>query len=125
MGMKRYPHGASGDFFFMKRAPQPRPVWVRTCSIDLNQWYARCDEIDRPDYVHIDMDSGPAATFDHVREAGLIVQALDALKMRSFVKTTGSRGLHVYVPIVRGPAQKMSGPSPERWLRDWPPGIRP
>lgn len=135
MVMKRYPHGAGGEFFFMKRAPSPRPPWVRTCSIDhgrgkvidfpviddlaallwvvnlgcidLNQWYARADDVDRPDYVHFDLDPGPGATFDHVREAGLIVRdALDALSMRPFVKTTGSRGLHIYVAIVRGPVQK-------------------
>ena len=47
------------------------------------------------------------ATFDRVLETALIVrEALDSLKMPSFVKTTGSRGLHVYVPIVRGPVQK-------------------
>ena len=137
MVMKRYPHGAAGDFFFMKRAPVPRPPWIRICSIDhgseniidfpviddlaslmwvinlgcidLNQWYARCDDVDRPDYVHFDLDPGPGATFDRVIEAALIVhEALDVLKMPSFVKTTGSRGLHVYVPIVRGPHQKQA-----------------
>jgi len=134
MVMKRYPHGASGAFFFMKRAPAPRPPWIRLCSIehgsgsiidfpmiqdraslmwvinlgciDLNQWYARCDDVDRPDYVHFDLDPG-SAVFERVLETGLIVRdALDALKMPSFVKTTGSKGLHVYVPIVRGPRQK-------------------
>ena len=135
MVMKRYPHGASGEFFFMKRAPSPRPEWIRICSIDhgsenvidfpviddlaslmwvinlgcidLNQWYARCDDIDRPDYVHFDLDPGEGAAFDKVLEAGLIVhEALETLKMPSLVKTTGSKGLHVYVPIVRGPVQK-------------------
>ncbi|HEY7285421.1 MAG TPA: non-homologous end-joining DNA ligase [Vicinamibacterales bacterium] len=135
MVMKRYPHGASGEFFFMKRAPSPRPDWIRICSIDhgsenvidfpviddlaslmwvinlgcidLNQWYARCDDIDRPDYVHFDLDPGEGAGFDKVLEAGLIVhEALETLKMPSLVKTTGSKGLHVYVPIVRGPVQK-------------------
>jgi bifunctional non-homologous end joining protein LigD len=83
-------------------------MWVINLGcIDLNQWYARCDDIDRPDYVHFDLDPGEGAGFDKVLEAGLIVRdALDTLKMPSFVKTTGSKGLHVYVPIVRGPAQK-------------------
>jgi bifunctional non-homologous end joining protein LigD len=135
MVMKRYPHGASGEFFFMKRAPAPRPAWIETCRIDhghgnvidfpmvqdraallwvvnlgcidLNQWYARCDDVDRPDYLHFDLDPGVDATFDHVRETSLVVhEALESLKMRSLVKTTGSKGLHVYVPILRGPEQK-------------------
>ena len=135
MVMKRYPHGASGDFFFMKRAPTPRPPWIQICSIDhgseniidfpmiqdraallwvinlgcidLNQWYAKCDDVDRPDYLHFDLDPGPGATFTHVLETARIVHdALDTLKMPSYAKTTGSRGLHVYVPIVRGPEQK-------------------
>jgi bifunctional non-homologous end joining protein LigD len=135
MVMRRYPHGAAGESFFMKRAPSPRPEWIEICSIDhgsagvidfpmiqdraalmwvvnlgcidLNQWYATCDDVDRPDYLHFDLDPGTGATFDHVRETGLILhEALDTLKMPSLVKTTGSKGLHVYVPIVRGPEQK-------------------
>ena len=134
MVMKRYPHGAAGDFFFMKRAPTPRPAWIEICSIehdsgniidfpmiqdlaalmwvvnlgciDLNQWYARCDDVDRPDYLHFDLDPG-GATFDRVRETALIVrEALAGIGMPSLVKTTGSKGLHLYVPIVRGPGQK-------------------
>jgi bifunctional non-homologous end joining protein LigD len=135
MVMKRYPHGAAGEFFFMKRAPSPRPDWIRVCRIshdsgniidfpviddlasllwvinlgciDLNQWYARCNDVDRPDYVHFDLDPGEGATWDNVLDSGLVVrEALDALKMPSLVKTTGSRGLHVYVPIVVAPTQK-------------------
>ena len=135
MVMKRYPHGAAGEFFFMKRAPSPRPPWIEICSIghgsagaidfpiiqdraallwvvnlgciDLNQWYARADDVDRPDYLHFDLDPGPGVVFDRVRETALVVhEALDVLKMPSVVKTTGSKGLHVYVPIRRGPAQK-------------------
>ena len=134
MVMKRYPHGAAGAFFFMKRAPSPRPAWIETCAIDhgskgvidfpmiqdraallwiinlgcidLNQWYATCDDVDRPDYVHFDLDPGVDAAFDRALEAALVVrEALDALQMPSVVKTTGSKGLHVYVPIVRGPVQ--------------------
>jgi bifunctional non-homologous end joining protein LigD len=135
MVMKRYPHGASGEFFFMKRAPTPRPDWIEICRIDhgngniidfpmvqdlasllwvinlgcidLNQWYATCDDTDRPDYLHFDLDPGAGASFDRVIETAQVVhEALDTLKMRSVVKTTGSKGLHIYVPIVRGPEQK-------------------
>jgi len=135
MVMKRYPHGAAGEFFFMKRAPSPRPDWIELCSIahgsgnvidfpmiqdrasllwvinlgciDLNQWYARCDDVDRPDYLHFDLDPGPGADFERVRQAALVVRdALRVLHMPGLVKTTGSKGLHVYVPIVRKPIQK-------------------
>jgi bifunctional non-homologous end joining protein LigD len=141
MVMKRYPHGAHGKFFFMKRAPVPRPTWIQTCSIghesenvidfpvvqdlatllwlinlgciDLNPWYARCDDVDRPDYLHFDLDpvTAPAGRkqvpFERVLEVALILRdALDHLGMPSYPKTTGSRGIHVYVPIVRGPTQK-------------------
>jgi bifunctional non-homologous end joining protein LigD len=135
MVMKRYPNGAHGDFFFMKRAPEPRPAWIETCvvehrsgnviafpmiqdlaallwvinlgCIDLNPWYARCDDLDRPDFLHFDLDPVPGATFAQVCESALLVRrALDALDMPSFAKTTGSKGIHVYVPIERGPRQK-------------------
>jgi bifunctional non-homologous end joining protein LigD len=135
MVMKRYPDGAAGEPFFMKRAPIPRPDWIETCAIahasgnvidfpmvqdlasllwivnlgciDLNPWYARCDDVDRPDYLHFDLDPVPDASFADVRATALFVRdALLALGMQAFVKTTGSRGLHVYVPIVRGPTQR-------------------
>ncbi len=135
MVMKRYPNGAYKEFFFMKRAPSPRPDWIQICTIkhssgnvidfpmiqdvpsllwvinlgciDLNQWYARCDDVDRPDYVHFDLDPVPGASFEAVLESARIVHdALEELHMPNFAKTTGSRGIHIYVPIVRGPTQK-------------------
>jgi bifunctional non-homologous end joining protein LigD len=135
MVMKRYPNGAAGEFFFMKRTPSPRPPWLRTCAIehasgnvidfpviddlaallwvvnlgciDLNPWYARCDDVDRPDYLHFDLDPVPEAEFAQVLETALLVrEALEKLGMPCFAKTTGSRGIHVYVPIRRGPTQK-------------------
>jgi bifunctional non-homologous end joining protein LigD len=83
-------------------------MWVINLGcIDLNQWYATCDDVDRPDYVHFDLDPSAGTPFDKVQETALVVhEALEVLKMPSVVKTTGSRGLHVYVPIVRGPDQK-------------------
>jgi bifunctional non-homologous end joining protein LigD len=75
--------------------------------IDLNPWYARCDDVDRPDYLHFDLDPTPGADFKQVLETALIVRdALAGLKIPSYPKTTGSRGVHLYVPIVRGPLQK-------------------
>jgi bifunctional non-homologous end joining protein LigD len=135
MVMKRYPNGAFGEFFFMKRAPSPRPDWIELCSIahgsgnvidfpivqdvasllwvvnlgciDLNPWYARCDDVDRPDFLHFDLDPGPGADMSDVRSTALIVRdALESLALPCYAKTTGSRGIHVYVPIVRGPTQK-------------------
>ena len=135
MVMKRYPNGIHEKFFFMKRAPAPRPAWIQTCTIehssgnvidfpmiqdlpallwvinlgcvDLNQWYARCDDVDRPDYLHFDLDPGPGAGFAQVLETARIVhEALALLKMPHYAKTTGSRGIHIYAPIVRGPTQK-------------------
>ena len=135
MVMKRYPHGAGTEFFFMKRAPSPRPDWIEICNIehesgniinfpmiqdvaalmwvinlgciDLNQWYARCDDVDRPDYLHFDLDPVPNASFEKVCEAALYIKmGLDSLKIPSYAKTTGSKGIHIYVPIRRGPTQK-------------------
>src|SRR5438128_10319612 len=117
MVMKRYPDGAGGPFFFMKRAPAPRPDWIALCRIrhasgnvidfpmvqdlpsllwvvnlgciDLNQWYARRDDVDRPDYVHFDLDPGEQASFEQVLETARIVhQTLDGLEMPSLAKPT-------------------------------------
>jgi bifunctional non-homologous end joining protein LigD len=134
MVMKRYPNGAEGEFFYMKRAPEPRPEWIELCPIphnaglvefpivqdlpsllwlinlgciDLNPWYARCDDYDRPDFLHFDLDPGPGADFARVRTVALHVRdILGQLGMPSYAKTTGSKGIHVYIPIVRGPLQK-------------------
>jgi bifunctional non-homologous end joining protein LigD len=134
MVMKRYPNGAEGDFFYMKRAPEPRPEWIEICPIphnaglvtfpmvqdlpslmwlinlgciDLNPWYARCDDWDRPDFLHFDLDPGPGADFDKVRQVALHVRdILGAFGIPTYPKTTGSKGIHVYIPIVRGPLQK-------------------
>lgn len=135
MVMKRYPDGWRGEHFFMKRTPSHAPDWVETCSvehgsgsvidfpvvrdlaallwlvnlgcIDLNPWYSRCRDTDRPDVLVLDLDPVPEARFERVREAALAVRdALQALDMPAFAKTSGSRGIHVYVPIRPGPTQK-------------------
>ena len=135
--MKRWPNGVESDFFYMKRTPANAPSWLRTCSIehgsgsviafpmvddaasllwlvnlgciDLNEWYSRCDDTDRPDYLHFDLDpvKGGSTTFATVREVALHVRdALRDLGIDAYPKTSGSAGIHVYVPIERGPTQK-------------------
>jgi bifunctional non-homologous end joining protein LigD len=135
MVMKRYPNGISGKFFFMKRTPENRPDWIQTCTIahrsgnvidfpmaqdlrsllwlvnlgciDLNQWYATCDDVDRPGYLHFDLDPVPPANFGHVRETALVVREYFTQRnIEAYPKTTGSRGIHIYIPIRRGPLQK-------------------
>ena len=135
MVLKRYPNGVTGDFFYMKRTPSPHPAWLRTCAvehgsgsiidfpvvddaagllwavnlgcIDMNEWYARCDDTGRPDYLHFDLDPVAGTPFATVREVALELRAaLEHIGMRPVAKTTGSSGIHVYVAIRRGPLQK-------------------
>lgn len=130
MVLKRYPNGIDGDFFFMKRVPDPHPEWLKSCTIehsdgpvtfpmvddlasllyiinlgciDLNQWYGTCDHPRQPDYLHFDLDPG-TAKWESVCEAALLVRdGLKALKMPCYAKTSGSKGIHIYIPIKRGP----------------------
>ena len=135
MVMKRYPNGAEGKHFFMKRAPSHAPEWLELCPvehasgsvidfpvvddlagllwlvnlgcIDLNPWYSRCDDVHRPDFLHFDLDPGEGADLEQVREVALHLRALlDDVGYRAYAKTSGSKGLHVYMPIARGPVQK-------------------
>jgi bifunctional non-homologous end joining protein LigD len=135
MVMKRYPNGIHGKWFFMKRTPAGSPDWLETCDIehasgnvidfpvvrdratllwlvnlgciDLNPWYSRCDDVDRPDFLNFDLDPVPPAGFSEVRETALLVRdGLKRIGAPAYVKTTGSKGIHLYVPIVRGPLQK-------------------
>ena len=135
MVMKRYPDGIDGEFFFMKRVPEGAPDWLATCRIrhkggnviafpmvqdlitllwvvnlgciDLNQWYARCDDTDRPDYLHFDLDPVEGTPWARVLETALLLRDdLEALGMKPLAKTSGASGMHVYVAIRRGPLQK-------------------
>jgi len=135
MVMKRYPNGIRGKWFFMKHAPSPRPEWIETCEImhksrnliafpvvndlasllwtinlgciDLNPWYARFDDTNRPDFLNFDLDPARGATFAKARETAMAVRdAVEELGMKPMVKTSGSEGLHLYVAIARGPTQK-------------------
>ncbi len=128
MILKRFPDGATGDPFFQKRAPAQRPDWVTTARIhfpsgrsadlvvcddeadlawvvnlgciDLNPWPVRDGDLDHPDELRVDLDPTPGIPFAHVREVAMAVKdVLDGYGLRAFPKTSGSRGIHIYVRI--------------------------
>src|SRR5215208_4340143 len=78
-------------------------LWMVTMGcIDMNTWYSRADKPDRPDWVLFDLDPSPDVGFPETVQVTLLVkQALDALGLVSFAKTSGSEGIHVLVPIDR------------------------
>jgi bifunctional non-homologous end joining protein LigD len=78
-------------------------LWmVNMACIDLNTWYSRIDKPERPDWVLFDLDPSPDVGFAETIEVALLVkQALDALELESLVKTSGSEGIHILVPIAR------------------------
>jgi bifunctional non-homologous end joining protein LigD len=128
MALKRYVHGAAGEFFFQKRAPTPRPAWIETATlafpsgrtaeeivvrdaaqllwivnlgcIDLHPHPVRAEDVDHPDELRIDLDPQPEVSFDDVRKVALL--ARDVLRdhgLDGFPKTSGSRGIHMNVRI--------------------------
>jgi DNA ligase D-like protein (predicted polymerase) len=128
MNLKRFPNGAESDPFYQKRAPTPRPDWVRTaavrfpsdrfadevvCSdraslawvvnlgcIDLNPWPIRMADVDHPDELRVDLDPEPAAAWDDVRNVALVARDVLADNgLIGFPKTSGSRGIHINVRI--------------------------
>jgi bifunctional non-homologous end joining protein LigD len=125
--MKRYPNGVEGDFFHQKRVPaHPDYVgeqfvrfpsghstvfavidntaalaWVINLGcIELHTWHSRVDDIERPDYMLIDLDPTTDDQWEHVLVIGLVVkEVLDELGLPSYPKTSGSTGLHILTPI--------------------------
>ena len=127
--LQRFPDGASGKSFFQKRVPAGVPDWLQTTVVatpngtssdalvvaDLahllwavnigclgfHPWPYRADDPGHTDELRLDLDPQPGTTFAMVREAAFELRALlDEQGLRSFVKTTGNRGLHVYVCLV-------------------------
>jgi DNA ligase D len=125
--MKRYPNGVAGDFFHQKRVP-PHPdyvgeqfvrfpsghstvfavidnaaalAWVINLGcIELHTWHSRVDDIERPDYMLIDLDPTTDDQWEHVLVIALVVkEVLDELELPSYPKTSGSTGFHIVTPI--------------------------
>jgi bifunctional non-homologous end joining protein LigD len=128
MQMKRYPDGVEGFFFYQKRVPEPHPDWLETVHIrfpsgrtadfpvvndraalvwivnlgciDLHTWASRVDDIERPDYVLIDLDPSEGNPWESVREIAMVVkEVMDELGLATFPKTSGATGLHILAPI--------------------------
>jgi bifunctional non-homologous end joining protein LigD len=128
MQLKRYPDGTGTEPFFQKRAPAKRPPGVETATvtfpsgreadlvvcddiadiawvvnlgcIDLNPWPVRKQGLDTPDELRFDLDPTPEASWKDVQEVALLLgRLLDDLGYRSYPKTSGSRGIHIYVRI--------------------------
>jgi DNA ligase D-like protein (predicted polymerase) len=128
MALKRFVDGAAGQAFFQKRAPKTVPPFVRTVElsfpsgrtadevvldnpaalawvvnlgcIDLNPHPVRSGDIDHPDELRVDLDPGPGVPWTDVRRVALVVRdVLEDLGYTAWPKTSGSRGIHIYVRI--------------------------
>jgi bifunctional non-homologous end joining protein LigD len=126
--MKRWVDGVQGEPFFQKRVPDSAPGWLQTATvsfpsgrharelvpndaahlvwgvnlgvIDWNPWPVRRADLDHPDELRVDLDPCPGVPFAEVRDVAVGVQeVLDEHGLRGFPKTSGSRGMHVYVRI--------------------------
>ena len=129
MQMKRYPNGVEGEFFYQKRVPNPHPDWLETVHIvfpgsgrtadfpvvtdaaslawivnlgclELHTWHARVTDVERPDYLLIDLDPTQGNPWDLVPQIALVVkEVMDELGLASFPKTSGATGFHILAPI--------------------------
>ena len=128
MALKRFVHGAEGEFFFQKRAPKTRPDWIETVElsfpsgrtaeevvvndaaqlvwvinlgcIDLNPHPVRADRLDNPDELRVDLDPVRGVPWSQVRDVALVTrEVLDDFGIVGWPKTSGSRGMHIYCRI--------------------------
>jgi bifunctional non-homologous end joining protein LigD len=127
--LKRYPDGVTGGFFYEKRCPRYRPDWVKTAAVwsdhyrtdihfclvndlpsivwaanlgdlELHTFLARANDVERPTMMVFDLDPGAPADILSCAQVGLwLNEELESFKLQSFPKTSGSKGLQVYVPL--------------------------
>src|SRR5436309_4560983 len=124
----RYPTGICGEFFYQKRAPQSRPEWIEVVAlrfpsgrsaeevvprdaaalawmanlacVELHPHPVRATDLDHPDELRVDLDPVPGVAWSDVREVARVVQTtLNDLRLTGWPKTSGSRGIHIYVRI--------------------------
>jgi len=129
LSMNPHPDGIHGKSFWQKDKPAYAPDWIPTFTyedrknvkdwmlieevatlawlanhavIDMHPWYSRVDKPEYPDWSVVDLDPAEGATFkDVIAVARVVKSALDHLKLKALLKTTGQTGLHVYIPIER------------------------
>src|SRR6188508_3399302 len=128
MALKRFVDGAAGQPFFQKRAPENVPAFIRTATltfpsgrtadevviddaaglawvvnlgcIDLNPHPVRAEDLDHPDELRVDLDPVPGVPWDHIRLVALATrEALEAVGLVGWPKTSGSRGIHINIRI--------------------------
>jgi DNA ligase D-like protein (predicted polymerase) len=166
--LKRWVDGVEGDPFFQKRVPDSAPGWLETATvtfpsgrharelvpndaahllwgvnlgvIDWNPWPVRRADLDHPDELRVDLDPGPGVPFDEVRHVALVVRdVLEEHALRGFPKTSGSRGIHIYVRIepeqsfeevrraalalAREVERRMPGRATSRWWKEEREGV--
>jgi DNA ligase D len=166
--MKRWVDGVQGKPFFQKRVPETAPEWLQTATvtfpsgrharelvpndaahlvwgvnlgvIDWNPWPVRRADLDHPDELRVDLDPGPGVPFSEVREVALGVrEVLEEHALRGFPKTSGSRGVHVYVRVepdesfeevrraalalAREVERRMPGRATSRWWKEEREGV--
>ena len=126
----RYPNGIGGEFFYQKRAPTSRPPWIDVVSLkfpsgrtaeevvprdaaalvwmanlaclELHPHPVRADDLDHPDELRVDLDPVPGVEWPQIRDvAGVVRATLSDFGLAGWPKTSGSRGIHVYVRIER------------------------
>jgi bifunctional non-homologous end joining protein LigD len=166
--MKRWVDGVEGEPFFQKRVPDGAPDWIQTATvtfpsgrharelvpndgahliwgvnlgvIDWNPWPVRRTDLDHPDELRVDLDPGPGVDFDEVRQVALGVrEVLVAHGLEGFPKTSGSRGIHIYVRVhpvesfeevrraalalAREVERRMPGRATSRWWKEEREGV--
>jgi len=128
ISLKRYPDGVEGFFFYEKQCPEHRPQWIKTIKVDKSDgsdinycamndlpalvWAANLADLElhtflhkapalqRPTALAFDLDPGAPADIVHCCEVGLMIRKIfDVLGLESFPKTSGSKGLQVYIPL--------------------------
>ena len=166
--MKRWVNGVEGEPFFQKRVPDSAPEWLQTATvtfpsgrharelvpndaahlvwgvnlgvIDWNPWPVRRVDLDHPDELRVDLDPCPDVPFAEVREVALCVrEVLDEHRLVGFPKTSGSRGIHIYVrlepehsfeevrraalALAREVERRMPGRATSRWWKEEREGV--